>query len=639
MPTVTHVATVATAVLVALLLPALLAAEEITFPVDPTIIDVRRDCGAKGDGVADDTQALQDAIERPQDQHSHIIYLPNGTYRITRPLVFKPRGDGKEGAMVGPRIYGQHRERTIIRLADRSDGFTDPAKPKEAIRGVSRPDGARMNADFFDRTLVNLTIDTGDNPGAVGIKFYSNNTGLMREVTITGNGACGIDLGFNDQNGPHLIQDVAISGFAIGVRTDKIINSQALSRITVRGARIGLHHRGQVLAVEGLHVIGAATAVDTEGVLALVDATFEAPPGAAAEAPAIVLGAKGFLHVQRLATPGFAIAIAAPGAVTVKGPTVAEYSAHETVRLDPAGPTAALAMKPQPEPLVAWENDLTKWVCANDHGADAGDEDDDGPAIQKAIDAAAASGATTVYLRGGRGRDPNWYYLKSDVRVHGSVRRIIGLGFIRLLGGALADPRFPENLAKFTVADDPTGAPVVAFEHLQVFSPWPSFGVENRSRERTVVCRTFGGTLIARPGSRSFMTNAVGHLFLEKDAQVFARHYNTENPPKVVNVNTRNDGGRLWVLGLKTEAAGTKVLTRNGGVSELLGVLIYNTAGVKDDVPCLAVEDASLSCAAFREVCFTGAWWRVPVLERLAGQERKLPKKDWLTWSLLRAGK
>jgi len=28
-----------------------------------------------------------------------------------------------------------------------------------------------MNADFFDRTLINLTLNTGDNPGAVGIEF------------------------------------------------------------------------------------------------------------------------------------------------------------------------------------------------------------------------------------------------------------------------------------------------------------------------------------------------------------------------------------------------------------------------------------------------------------------------------------
>jgi hypothetical protein len=90
---------------------------------------------------------------------------------------------------------------------------------------------------------------------------------------------------------------------------------------------------------------------------------------------------------------------------------------------------------------------------------------------------------------------------------------------------------------------------------------------------------------------------------------------------------------------MKTEGDGTKILTRNGGRTEVLGTLIYNTSGIKDDQPCLAVEDASMSSAGHREVCFVGAWWKVPVFEKAAGTERKLPSQPWMTWSLLRVGK
>lgn len=619
------------------------AAQEIVFPNDPrAVLDVRRDCGAKGDGAADDTAALQSAIEGANGpDYSRFIYLPRGTYRITRTLVLKPPGDGREGAMVGPWIWGQDRDTTVIRLQDGAEGFGDPEKPREAIRGVSRPDNARMNADFFDRTIVNLTIDTGNNPGAVGIKFYSNNTGLLQNVRVRGRGACGIDLGFNDQNGPHLLQDVEVEGFAVGIRTDKILNSQTLSRVTVRGARtVGLLHRGQVLAAEGLTILGAPLAVDSggNGVLTLVDGRFEAPPGAAG--PAVRLE-KGHLYAARLSTPGFAQAIAAEGAPGggAKGPSVAEYSSHEAQVLGEGAPKAGLLLKPEREPEVPLPADPKQYVCANDFGAKPGDEEDDAPAIQRAIDEAARKGAGTVYLLGGRNRDPNWYWLRQDVQVRGPVQRLMGFGFVRILGGPTKDPRYPENLAKFVVAEDPRGPKTVVFQHLQVFAPWPSFGIEARSAARTVVCRTTGGTVIARPRTRVFLTNCVGHAYQETGSTVWARQWNTEGGPEAVGVNTRNDGGQLWILGMKTEAKSVKVATGKGGRTEVLGVHNYNTSGVKDTTPFFRVEDGALSVAGYREVCFVGAWWKVPVLARFAGREFTQPPREWQTWSLLRAGR
>jgi len=616
-------------------------AREIVFPADPrAVIDVKRDCGAKGDGIADDTQAIQSAIERTGGKdHSRTIYIPAGVYRITGTLILKPPGPGKEGSMVGPWIYGQDRDRTIIRLADGADGFGDPQKPREAIRGVSRPDGARMNADFFDRTIVNLTIDTGSNAGAVGIKFYSNNTGIMRDVLIRGAGVCGIDLGFNDQNGPHLIQDVEIDGFAVGIRTGHGINSQTLSRITVRNARqTGLFHRGQVLAVEALNVVGSPLAVDSSGgVLTLIDSTFSAPPGTSG--PAIRLD-KGHMYAARVKTTGYSSAVASTTpAGNLAGPDIAEYCSHPAETLGPAAVKSGLLLTPPREPDVPLPVAADQWVCANDFGAKAGDEDDDAPAFQKAVDAAAAKGASTVYILGGKGGDPNWYWMKQNVRVHGSVQRIIGFGFVRILGGSTREAAYPENLAKFVVEDDPQGPKTVVFEHLHVFSPWPSFAVEARSRTRTVFCRSYGATVIARQGATVFMTNCVGHAYQERGSTVWARQWNTEGGPEKVRVNTRNDGGQLWILGMKTEAKSIKVATLNGGRTEILGVLNYNTTGVKDDEPFFRVENGVMSVAGYREVCFVGAWWKVPVLAIFDGQEHRQPSRPWQTWSLLRAGR
>ena len=48
-------------------------------------IDVKAECGAVGDGKADDTAAIQKGLDliRPEDSKRKILYFPAGTYRIT----------------------------------------------------------------------------------------------------------------------------------------------------------------------------------------------------------------------------------------------------------------------------------------------------------------------------------------------------------------------------------------------------------------------------------------------------------------------------------------------------------------------------------------------------------------------------
>jgi len=614
-------------------------AGDIVFPPDPrAVIDIKRDCGAKGDGIADDTAALQAAIDRSSAQdYTRTIYLPNGTYKITKTIIFRGPDwqKGVEGYGIGPWLWGQNREKTTIKLADGSEGFQDASKPLEAIRAMSRPDGARMNADFFDRTVVNLTIDTGNNPGAVGIKFYSNNTGEMREVTIRGRGAVGLDLGFCDQNGPLLIQDVEINGFSVGISTDHLLNSQTLSRVTVRNAsKVGLRHRGQMLAVEDLRVVNAPLGIDTAGVLAIVESHFEAPAGATG--PAIKLG-EGHLYAARLTTKGFAsaIAVAKAPAGGVAGPDVAEYSSHGFETLGEGSPKAALLLKPEREPDVPFPTRAEDWVCANDFGAKAGDEEDDAAAIQKAIDAAAERKATTVYLLGGKRGDPNWYRLKQDIQVHGSVQRIFGFGFARLLAGGAPAEHNRGKLPLFIVDDDPQAPKVLTFQGLHVFGGG-GFGVDVRAPNRIVISRAGDGQVTARAKTKVFLSNCVGRLALEKGAQVWARHWNTEGGGRGPISNTQNDGGQLWILGMKTEGVSTKVASLNGGRTEILGVHNYNYTGTKDETPFALVEDGTMSIAGYREVNFNNGWWKVPVLARLHGSEFSYPQRAWETWSLLR---
>lgn len=87
------------------------AMDEFTGPL-PHWLDLRKDCGAIGDGVADDTPAFLKAFAtipehgkaKPNDKR--VLFLPAGTYRITQPLVLQNR--------MAIAILGEHPERTRI---------------------------------------------------------------------------------------------------------------------------------------------------------------------------------------------------------------------------------------------------------------------------------------------------------------------------------------------------------------------------------------------------------------------------------------------------------------------------------------------------------------------------------------------
>ena len=57
--------------------------------LDAGHVDVRSKYGAAGDGVTDDTAAIQKAISENLDYHSKILYFPAGTYLISDTLMTK----------------------------------------------------------------------------------------------------------------------------------------------------------------------------------------------------------------------------------------------------------------------------------------------------------------------------------------------------------------------------------------------------------------------------------------------------------------------------------------------------------------------------------------------------------------------
>lgn len=589
----------------------------ISFPNDASVINLKRDYGAKGDGKTDDTQALQRAIESSSDRSTAggtaILFIPNGVYLVSQTLHVKSR--------VGPWIYGESRDGVIIRLADGSKDC------KSVLRTHPNDEGS-TSADWFMRNIRNITIDVGNNPETDGIRYFATNSGILKNVRVMGKGKIGVNAGFMGQSGPNLVQDVVIEGFETGLLSQWIWG-QTLSRVTIRNCRKeGVVVSANAVAIEDLVVENTPLPLFINypehwtwwgGVVALIGGRFSGgnPEGAA-------IRNRNVLYARNVQTKGFKHAIQSETpAGNVETANVQEYQSHPIKSAFEASPTP-LNLPIKPEPNFPWENDPKKWVCANDFGAKFGDNVDDTEAIQKAIDHAAKEKKTTVYLRGIRGGDPNWYNVEGEIRIHGSVRHILGLGFGRILGG---------KNGRFIVTDQ--SAPMVKFQHIDAFGG-PPVVIENQSKNRTLLVESCGVRIVGSGTGDIFATDVPGLLELKNPGQkVWARHLNAEGNDDIGLV--RNAGGDLWVLGFKTEGVGVRFLTSQKGRTEVYGSFIYGS-GLKDgDMrPIFDVDNAALSVVGIREITFGGHNYFVKVREKRGTETRTVSSQNehpWIGWS------
>ena len=144
-----------------------------TAPADPRAVTV----SARGDGVADDGAAIQQAIDASRGAKGAdggIVFLPAGRYRLTRSLLVPP----------GVRIYGVGARRPVIVLGDATPGFQTGVKTLIVFTGddqyrvgrvpvpiptlVPASDTVRdANSGTFYSAMSNIDVELGaGNPAA-----------------------------------------------------------------------------------------------------------------------------------------------------------------------------------------------------------------------------------------------------------------------------------------------------------------------------------------------------------------------------------------------------------------------------------------------------------------------------------------
>lgn len=580
----------------------------IVFPDDAGVIDVTRPpYNAKGDGVTDDTAAINAALRdhnvatSVHPMMSWTIYLPAGTYLVTDSLQPLSEKSGNH-PLNCVRIVGQGRDKTIVKLKDNAPGFNDPRHAKYVLRtgyyaaGVAnnRASGGNQPNSAYNNYIQHLTVDVGQgNPGAGGVRFDVANVGAMQDVRIVSSDSahCGAyGLGLFGTGGLGYVKRVTIEGFDHGLHVENTVNNYVFEHIRLENQqKAGIYNEGKVISIRDLvsrNVVPALTTRRVQAATFLIEADLQGLDGG----PAVVMTRPSFLYVRDLQLEGYSTPIqVADGSETFALSTgqVDEWWSH-SASVNEGARSLRLPIRETPE----YENpDLSQWANVVDFGATPNDDsDDDAPGIQAAID----SGKPIVYF------PRAMYTLKSDVVVRGDVKKL-DFFFSRLMGDRSSG-------AVLRVAQD-AGHQVI---------------LENCVRSLPLIHDSAGAVVIKNhvgsySGPLTTGERASGDLYVENTGphasiqvgpgvHAWLRAVNREKSPLL------NDGGTVWFYGDNIESMRRKgakknparispIRTLNNGKTEYLAGCIdaLTIHHRMQDGPLFETIDATLSANAAGE--------------------------------------
>lgn len=190
-------------------------------PDDPRAITVR----GVGDGKADDTDAVQKAIDAASGAAGHgLVFLPSGRYRLSRTVLVPP----------GVRVFGVGPSRPVFVLGAKTPGFQTGVATMIVFTGgdqyqvgdipvpvpTVRPASAKVrdaNSGTFYSSMSNIDIEIGEgNPAAAGVRFRMAQHAFLRHMEFRlGSAFAGVYQAGN------IMEDVHFHGGRYGVVTEK----------------------------------------------------------------------------------------------------------------------------------------------------------------------------------------------------------------------------------------------------------------------------------------------------------------------------------------------------------------------------------------------------------------------------------
>jgi sugar lactone lactonase YvrE len=413
-------------------------------PDDPRAVYLTPDgFPVHGDGIADDTDALQQAIDKVEETTNQgILFLPSGRYRITRTVYIWPGirviGYGKTRPVIllGPATPAfQTAPSYMIFFAGRRPGKNHSARGTDDSAKTTPPDAS---PGTFYSALSNVDIEIEDgNPGAVGIRaHYAQHCYLAHMDFHLGSGLAGIhDAG-------NVAQDLHFWGGKYGIWTRKPSPGWQFTVIdsTFEGqkeAAIREHEAGLTLIRPQFRNVPTAISIDPGyfDELWVKDARLENIGG-----PAVIISdensARTEINMENVVCHGVPVfASFRESRKQVAGPQeiYAVRTFSHGLHFDDIGATPAILYVFDAVPLTTFpppvESDIrdlppmNTWVNIRSLGAVGDGSVDDTAALRKAI-----AEHQTIYFPAGQYRVTDTIELKADtilIGLHPSVTRIL----------------------------------------------------------------------------------------------------------------------------------------------------------------------------------------------------------------------
>ena len=396
-------------------------------PNDPRAVTVE----GRGDGSADDTQAIQQAIDRVVDVKGGLVFLPPGRYRISHTILVWP----------GVRIIGVGTTRPVLFLGDNTPGFQNGLANMVAFVGAKRGQFPQVpfppptivpydraiadaNSSTFYSAMSNIDVEIGaGNPAAAAIRFRVAQHAFLSHMDFhLGSGFAGVYQAGN------LMRDVHFFGGRYGIVTEKTSPAWQFTLIDSSfdgqsGAAIREHEAGLTLVNVAMRNLPVGIEIDRgyDDQLWGKDVRFEHVMRAA-----IVISNEnnvytqiGFENALASDTPVFARFRDSGRAIDGKGPVyrVAAFShglvlpgvgrmGHVATQSDIA---AIDAMPAERAPAIRSLPAVSEWANVHDLGVAGDGKADDTTALQHAIDT-----HRVVYLPSGFYKVSDTLHLKPD---------------------------------------------------------------------------------------------------------------------------------------------------------------------------------------------------------------------------------